>query len=83
VVYATDKARADAAKAGTIELIGTSLFHEFQPDPNGGWDGKVLVPDLKKSVSGRIRVIDANTLDVQGCMFGHLACKDQKWTRVD
>jgi uncharacterized protein (DUF2147 family) len=83
VFYANDKARADAAKVGTTDLVGTNLFHSFQPDAKGGWDGKVLVPDLNKSVAGRIQVVDASTLDVEGCMFGHLACKDQKWTRVE
>jgi uncharacterized protein (DUF2147 family) len=82
VVYANDSAKADAAIAGTTELIGLSLFQEFEADPSGGWRGKVMVPDLRKTVSGRIRVVDANTLDIEGCMFGHIACKDQKWTRV-
>lgn len=82
VVYATDQAKADAAKAGTSDLIGVNLFHEFDEKPDGTWHGKVLVPDLKKTVSGRISVIDGNTLDVQGCLFGHVGCEDQKWTRM-
>jgi len=82
VVYATDQAKADAAKAGTPDLIGVNLFREFGRKSDGIWQGKVLVPDLKKTVSGQISVIDANTLDVKGCLFGHVACKDQKWTRM-
>lgn len=82
VVYAGDKAKADAAKAGTPNLIGLNLFREFEAQPNGSWRGKVVVPDLKKTVSGEIKAIDTNTLDVKGCIFGHLACKDQKWVRM-
>lgn len=82
VVYATDQAKADAAKAGTPNLIGVNLFREFGQKSEGIWEGKVLVPDLKKTVSGQISVIDANRLDVKGCLFGHVACKDQQWTRM-
>lgn len=82
VVYASDKAKADAAKAGTPELIGINLFRKFEPRDNGSWRGKVLVPDLKRTVSGTLTMVDASTLDVQGCVFGHIACKDQRWTRV-
>ena len=82
VVYASDKAKADAAKAGTPELIGINLFRKFEPRDNGSWRGKVLVPDLKRTVSGTLKMVDASALDVQGCVFGHIACKDQRWTRV-
>lgn len=82
VVYATDQAKADAAKAGTPELIGVNLFREFAQKQDGTWQGKVFVPDLNKTVSGQITVINADTLDVRGCVFGHVACKNQKWTRM-
>ena len=82
VVFANEKAKADSAKAGTKELIGTNLFRKFSRRKDGTWHGKVLVPDLKRTVSGRLKIIDDRTLDVQGCVFGHVACKDQKWARV-
>ena len=34
VVYATEKAKSDAAQAGTAVLIGINLFREFDP---GAW----------------------------------------------
>lgn len=82
VVYASEQAKADAAKAGTPELIGINLFRKFEPRENGSWRGKVLVPDLKRTVSGTLKMVDASTLDVQGCVFGHIACEDQRWSRV-
>ena len=82
VVYASDKAKADAAKAGTPELIGINLFRKFEPRDNGSWRGKVLVPDLKRTVSGTLKMVDASALAVQGCVYGHIACKAQRWTRV-
>lgn len=82
VVYASDKAKSDAARAGTPELVGVNLFRKFEPRDNGSWRGKVLVPDLKRTVSGTLTRVDVSTLDVQGCVFGHIACKDQRWSRV-
>lgn len=82
VVYANDKAKADAAKGGTTNLVGMNLFQEFALTGPGLWEGKVLVPDLDRSVHGKITLIDAKSMNVEGCMFGHVACKDQVWTRV-
>lgn len=59
VVYATDKAKADAAKAGTNELIGINLFREFARYDQNKWRGKVLVPDLDRTVSGELKPISA------------------------
>jgi uncharacterized protein (DUF2147 family) len=82
VVYADDKARADAAKAGTSRLIGMNLFQDFRQTGPTSWAGKVLVPDLNRSVNGTITLEGPRTMDVDGCLFGHFACKDQKWTKI-
>lgn len=81
VVYANDKARADAAKGGTTKLIGLNLFQEFAATSSDTWEGKVMVPDLDRTVGGKITLIDAKTMKVEGCLFGHIACKDQIWTK--
>jgi uncharacterized protein (DUF2147 family) len=83
IVYASDQAKADAAKAGTADLIGLNLFQQLSLQSDGDWRGRVLVPDLSRTVDGRIHVIDTATLNIEGCMFGHLACKDQKWSRIN
>jgi len=82
VVYANEKAKADAAKAGTDVLIGINLFREFDRSGRNEWRGKVLVPDLDRTGGGELKPISADTLQVHGCMFGHVGCKNQKWTRV-
>ena len=82
VVYANEKAKADAARGGTANLLGLNLFQSFAQQSQGVWEGKVLVPDLDRTVTGKITLIDAKSMNVEGCMFGHIACKDQVWTRV-
>ncbi len=82
VVWANDKAKADAARGGTEQLIGLDLFQQFTIDRRGTWHGKVYVPDIGKTFSGTVTVIDKNTLKGSGCLLGHIGCKSQVWTRI-
>lgn len=82
VVWANDKARADARRGGTDPLVGTQLFRDFQPDGKGGWRGKVFVPDIGKTFSGTVRLLDEGRLEGKGCLIGGLGCRSQIWTRI-
>lgn len=82
VVWANDKAKADAKKGGTADIIGLPLFRDFRRDTNGEWRGKVFVPDIRKTFSGTIKVMDENTLIGTGCLIGRVGCKSQTWTRI-
>ena len=82
VVWASPKAKADAAAAGGGPLVGAMLFRDFVEEERGLWSGSVLIPDRGQSVSGTIEQIDANTLVGEGCLFAGLGCKSQTWTRV-
>ncbi|WP_010127815.1 DUF2147 domain-containing protein [Sphingomonas sp. KC8] len=83
VVWANDKAKADAARGGTDNLVGLQLFRSFTRDRHGNWRGKVFVPDINKTFSGTITVIDANTITGSGCLIGRVGCKSQTWTRIE
>jgi uncharacterized protein (DUF2147 family) len=82
VVWANDKAKADSARGGTPNLVGTELFRDFQQVTPKVWKGKVFVPDLNHSFSGTGTIVDANTIVARGCAVGNLGCKSQTWTRV-
>lgn len=82
VVWANDKAKADAARGGTERLEGEKLFRDFTRASAGQWRGKVFVPDIGKTFSGTIRVIDATHAEGKGCLVGRVGCKAQVWTRV-
>lgn len=51
VIWANDKAKADAAKGGTVNLIGMQLFKDFTPDGPDRWKGSVYMPDINKTFS--------------------------------
>ncbi|MEM1196705.1 MAG: DUF2147 domain-containing protein [Pseudomonadota bacterium] len=82
VVWANEKAKADAAKGGTEELVGTQMLRKFREGKKGAWKGKAFVADIGKEFSGTIRPLDYNTMEVKGCIAGGLICKKQIWTRV-
>ncbi len=83
VAWASTKAKADARKGGTANLIGTRLMSGFTPDGNGGFKGKVLLPKRGIHATGTIRHAGNNVLLVKGCAVAGLICKEQRWTRVN
>nr|WP_121049875.1 DUF2147 domain-containing protein [Sphingosinicella microcystinivorans] len=82
VVWASDKAKADARRGGTDQLIGRQLFQDFEEQQEGRWKGKVFVPDINRTFHGTVTIIDADTLEGKGCLLGGIGCKSQVWTRV-
>lgn len=82
VVWASDQAVADARRGGTRDLIGTQIFRDFRRDAGGNWRGKVFVPDLNKTLSGTILLVDRNTLKGTGCLAGRILCKSKVLVRI-
>lgn len=83
VVWASDKAIADARRGGSPNLIGMNLFHDFRLGRDGKWRGKVFVPDINKTFSGTVELVDRNTLKGSGCVLGGLICKSETLTRIE
>ena len=82
VAWASPKAKADARKGGTANLVGTRLMSGFTPDGKGSFKGKVLLPKRGIHATGTIRHAGHNALIVKGCAIAGLICKEQRWTRV-
>jgi uncharacterized protein (DUF2147 family) len=82
VVWANAKAKADSARGGTKNLVGTELFRNFREVSPTVWKGKVFVPDLNTVFSGSATIKDQNTIVARGCLIAGIACKSQAWTRV-
>lgn len=82
VVWANDKAKADAARGGTPNLIGTQLFRDFKLVRPGVWKGKVFVPDINQTFSGTVTLEAPDRIVGRGCLAFGIGCKSQTWTRV-
>lgn len=82
IVWASERAQDDAANAGTERLVGTQLFRDLVADGPGHWSGEVFVPDLGRVVEGTLAQVDADAIDVSGCVIPGLVCQTQTWVRV-
>ncbi|PZU69320.1 DUF2147 domain-containing protein [Sphingobium sp.] len=83
VVWASEKAKADARRGGTQQLVGFELFRDFVPDGTGRWRGRIFVPDIGKTFSGTITLIDDDNVRASGCLIGRIGCRSQVWTRLE
>jgi uncharacterized protein (DUF2147 family) len=82
VVWASARAQAKAREAGTANLIGAQLFRQLRPEGGSSWGGRVFVPDLQRTVPGRLRVAGPNAVIASGCIAAGLVCRSQTWTRI-
>ena len=81
VVWASDKAKADAREEGTDPLIGINLLRDFISTGDRRWRGKVFVPDLGKTVTGTVEMTAPDTFRARSCALAIL-CKTQDWKRI-
>jgi uncharacterized protein (DUF2147 family) len=81
VVWASDKAIADAKRGGTDNLIGTRIFRDLYKDGPNRWKGKVFVPDIRKTFAGTV-TIEGDKMVGRGCLLLGVGCKSQTWSRI-
>jgi uncharacterized protein (DUF2147 family) len=82
VVWATPKAKANARKGGTDNLIGTRILSGARPVGANVYKGRAFVPRRNIHSSATIRQTGPNAMVVEGCALAGLLCKEQRWTRV-
>ncbi|WP_448662719.1 DUF2147 domain-containing protein [Sphingomonas sp. CJ20] len=82
VVWASEKAKADALKGAKEPLIGTQIFRDFEEVKPGTWRGRVYVPDINQTFFGTVTRLDKDRLLGKGCVLFGAICKSQTWTRI-
>jgi uncharacterized protein (DUF2147 family) len=82
VTWADETARADAAAAGSPDLVGTQILRNFRREGRNSWRGSVYVPDVRRTFSGTLTFINSDTMIGKGCVLFGLLCKSQTWTRL-
>jgi uncharacterized protein (DUF2147 family) len=79
----TDSNNPDAAKRAR-PMIGVQIVIDMKPDTTADkWKGEVYNTEDGKTYSGSITLVNAATLNLQGCALGGLICKTQTWTRTN
>lgn len=74
-------ARNKDASLRTRPLKGVTLLSGFKPDGAGWTGGRIYNPEDGNTYQSRLKLRDANTLEVKGCVSSIL-CKTQVWTRA-
>ena len=83
VARASEKFKANARKGGTPNVVGSQLLTGLRPDGKGGYKGRAYIPKYRVHATATVRSLGANTMVVTGCALAGLACKEQRWTRVN
>ena len=83
VSRASEKFKAGARKGGTANVIGARLLTGLKSDGKGGYKGRAYIPKYRVHATATVRSAGANTMVVKGCALAGLACKEQRWTRVN
>lgn len=83
VARASAKFKAGARKGGTENVVGAKLLTNLKPDGKGGYRGRAYIPKYRVHATAIVRSAGANTMIVKGCALAGLACKEQRWTRVN
>lgn len=81
VIWASEKAKADARRGGTDHLVGANLFREFREVRPGEYKGRVFVPDLNRTFSGQMK-LQGDRMIGKGCVLAGVICKQQVWQRI-
>ncbi|MDO8875260.1 MAG: DUF2147 domain-containing protein [Pseudolabrys sp.] len=77
----TDRHNEDQAKRSR-PLLGVPVVQGMAPAGENKWSGRIYNADDGKTYEAHVMVINANAMNVQGCVLSIL-CKSQKWTRAD
>jgi uncharacterized protein (DUF2147 family) len=81
VTKASPKQQARAQRGSGSRLIGSRVIDNIQQAGPGTYKADVYLPDRDMTTRGTIRQVNANRLNVRGCLFGFL-CKTTNWDRV-
>jgi uncharacterized protein (DUF2147 family) len=83
VTWASPAAEAKARDGGADRLQGSQIFREFRPDGQGSYAGKLFVPTVGRTFSGKLKVTPDDRLVGKGCVLGGLFCKVTTWLRIN
>lgn len=81
VVKASPKQQAKAQRGSGTSLIGARVIDNIQPAGTGTYKANVFVADRDVTARGTIRQVNADRLNVRGCVIS-LICKTTHWDRV-
>ena len=55
---------------------------DYAQAADGSWRGSVFVPKLGRHLTSKLTFVDADTVQISGCVLGGLVCKAKTWRRL-
>ncbi len=77
----SDRLCGRVAHAKKAALNGRLVLVNFAPTQEPKFKGRIVDPRTGSVYRGRLRLLDANRLEVRGCLL--VFCRKQIWTRVE
>ena len=64
--------------------MGLRIFDNMVPTVPDTWEGALYNPEDGNIYSGTLTIVDANTLELEGCLIIIIIpiCQSDTWTRV-
>lgn len=78
---ASEKQQDKAERGSGTELIGARLITNIRASGPRTYKANVYLADRDMSASGTIHQVNANRLNVRGCVWGFI-CKTTNWDRI-
>lgn len=82
VAWASERAKADAARGGHANLVGMQLFENFSRTGANTFSGRVFVPDINRRFNGNLTMDSAKQITIRGCLVRNTGCRSEVWTRI-
>ena len=86
VAKVTDPSRKDVnnpdPKLRTRPVVGVLIMNGAKKTNANSWEGKLYSTDSGKTFNGTVTILDESSLQLRGCVFARIFCRNENWSRV-
>jgi uncharacterized protein (DUF2147 family) len=64
-------------------VVGLQLVSNMKPVGDGEWSGSIYNYEDGQTYQGKVKVNNANAIEIGGCVMGGMLCQSKTWTKVN
>jgi uncharacterized protein (DUF2147 family) len=64
-------------------VVGLQLVSGMKPVGPNEWGGAIYNYEDGKTYQGKVKVTNANAIEIGGCVMGGMICQSKTWTKVN
>ncbi len=64
-------------------IVGLQLVSNMKPVGDGEWSGSIYNYEDGQTYQGKVKVTNANAIEIGGCVMGGMVCQSKTWTKVN